>query len=238
MESILHQGELLRSAFPHWDTYMIDADNAFHSADRFKGLEQIREHFPQAFPFLKAMYLHDACQFVFFDGVVYNIPSRKGFHQGDVLGTWCYIMTLQPLLNALDQHLKQKFGEGKCRVMFFVVDGNLCGEHEAVLVAIKCLKQHGPSYGYNIKCNKGAYLIGTQEVSDRFARLSTFDDCKLDADNVHLHPDNLREVENEGLVLPVKYGGKTQAELVRSYGTKLLCSYVGSNELVRMNLFS
>lgn len=238
MERILHEVELLRSHFPHWDTFTIDAENAFNYANRHKGLMQIKEHFPKALPFLKTMYSHVSCQFAFFEGKVYNIPSLRGFHQGDVLGNWCYMMTIQPLLNDLNEHLLSKHGANKHKIMFFVDDGNICGEHEVMVDAIKYLREHGPAYGYHIKPTKGAYLIGKctsdEEAKTRFQDLTTVP-CGLSEDIVHVHPDNnLRDLREEDI--PAKYIGKTDDDMDFSYGMKMLCSYVGSNNYIKHKL--
>lgn len=248
MEVILHEFELLKYAKPEWDIFTIDADNAFNNADRIKGLCEVRDNFPQAFPFLRSMYLYDSCQYCCMDGIVHNIPSLKGFHQGDVLGTWCYVMTIQPLLQALHNHLENKFGENKCRIMFFVDDGNLCGEHEVIVEAVSFLKTNGPQYGYNIKPNKGAYLVGkcesVLEAIDRFEMLTSANGCcNLNADIVKLHPDNVSDLllydqQEAPIELPDKYRNMSQIDSKLRYGTKLLCSYVGSDEFIKHKLLA
>ena len=62
-----------------------------------------------AFPLLRWVYCYMGMQFFFRDGHMEQIPSVIGFHQGDVLGTWCYIMTIQPLLESLADHLQETF---------------------------------------------------------------------------------------------------------------------------------
>lgn len=245
MEEVVHSINLARSIHPEWDTFSIDADNAFNSANKLVGLSGIFEHFPKAFPLVRSMYLETSNQFFFKEGVIKVIPSIKGYHQGDVLGTWCYIMTIQPLLRELSEHLQQhhQFEQDSPLILFYVDDGNLCGPHDVLITAIKFLQQNGPTrFGYRIKPTKGAYLIGKCETIDealiRFNRLtSAMGDIKLAEDIVKIHPDNLDEgADFDEDLLPNKYFHLTRLQRREDYGMKVLGAYVGSKEYITKKL--
>jgi hypothetical protein len=54
-----------------------------------------------------------------------SMVCRNGYHQGDVLATWLYIMTIQPRLQKIKDHIVAEFGaEMIAHVKFFVDDGN------------------------------------------------------------------------------------------------------------------
>ncbi len=243
MEEVIHMLNTSRSIHPDWDLFSIDAENAFNSANKFKGLGETHDKFPKAFPLLKQMYLDGASQFVYRDGKVRTIPSNCGFHQGDVLGTWCYIMSLQPLLEALGEHLEEEFpGEHMC-VLFYVDDGNLCGPHHMVVSAVKFLLTKGPQYGYRIKSTKGAYLMGRCEslevAMERYETLTAMDgQLRLSTDIVMVHPDNLINMEDALVALPPKYADSTFEQCTKSYGVKVLGSFLGTDQYINSKLNS
>jgi hypothetical protein len=181
MEEIIHSINLFRSKHPKWDVFGLDADNSFNSANKFIGLSQVLRRFPKAFSFVHQMYFHQSNQFFFAqDGEIRVIPAVVGLHQGDVLGTWMFIMTIQPLLEGLMKHLEELFpveadevdgfngaatvgedGEDIVPVepicfqqllsLFFVDDGYFCGPSVLVQTAIKYINAEGERFGFKIK---------------------------------------------------------------------------------------
>lgn len=161
LEEVIHNIEAARSYFPHYDVFNIDATNAFNSSNRLLGLYNIAKEFPIAIPLLRTMYMKPSKGYYFHSSAELGsmthtvIPSCEGFHQGDVLGTWAYIMSLQPLLISLDEHLKSFVEENLDRIeapilqkdgrelisLFFVDDGNLVGPHCLMVEAIKYLQE-------------------------------------------------------------------------------------------------
>ena len=243
MEEVVHSINLARSVNPDWDTFSIDADNAFNSANKMVGLKEIYNGFPKAFPLVRQMYLGDSQQFFIKEGVIKVIPSIKGFHQGDVLGTWCYIITIQPLLRSLAEHLEQQYGDrggDKPLILFYVDDGNICGPHDVLMTAIRYLMATGPiQYGYRIKPTKGAYLIGkcatSAEAVHRYHQLTSGEaGVTLGLDIVKIHPANL--VDADVATLPAKYTNMTVQQQREDYGMKVLGAYIGTNEYVKAKL--
>lgn len=246
MEYTVHACTLVRASHPEWDIYCMDADNAFNSAFKYYGIRHISESFKMAFPLLRWVYCYMGMQFFFRDGHMEQIPSVIGFHQGDVLGTWCYIMTIQPLLESLADHLQETFPHYPMEVIrmmifFYVDDGNLCGPHELLVEAIRYIRDKGRKYGYIIKPNKGGYLIGkcdtAQEAIERYNTLTSPEEgIELGTNIVHIHPDNLEEAEADGVELPLKYSeGELTDPLKRqqAYGVKILGSFIGSDLYVK-----
>eukprot|EP01031_Cornospumella_fuschlensis_P026834 gene26834-32430_t len=84
---IIHSLRTFTQAQPTWDVYTIDADNAFNRAERRTGLSELKKHEQLNGPFLRNMYLGDS---------VAAIKSRAGYHQGDILATFMYILTIKP----------------------------------------------------------------------------------------------------------------------------------------------
>ena len=246
METIIHHLNCMGSIHPEWDRVSLDGRNSFNEANNLIGLSETAQLFPMAFPLLKAMYLHNSTQFLRYQNEFNMILCSKGFHQGDVLGTWSYIMTLQPLLLALAEHISDMFPDFNPMVMilFYVDDGYLCGPHEIVVEAIRFLRQHGPNYGYHIRSDKGAYMLGKCdskiEATRRFAAITDPDQgVGFNPDIVKIHPDDL-EMEHQSqaaaIPLPDKYYEENLSSVEQrraDYGTKLLGSFMGTNEFVQ-----
>lgn len=202
-----------------------------------------------AFPLVKWVYNWMGNQFFFREGQLAEIPSVTGFHQGDVLGSWCYIMTIQSLLLGLANHLLLTFpaysmDQIRAMIFFFVDDGNLCGPHEVIVEAVRYIKAHGPEYGYNIKPSKGGYLVGkcatAEEALARYTTLtSEAGGVALGTHTVHLHPDNIEEAVTYDLDLPLKYQQEdlsTPQQRSQAYGVKILGAYIGSDQFVNREL--
>ena len=68
------------------------------------------------------------------DGKVSVFPSQTGFHQGDVLGSLAFMLTIHRLLESLQEHIKEKYADqanglsaDQFLALLFVDDGYLCG---------------------------------------------------------------------------------------------------------------
>jgi hypothetical protein len=152
MERIIHSLKICQQRNPTWDVVKIDADNAFNRVDRIEGLLQIKELFPSVFPLLRDMYLDSS------EGWYYGLPdkiksvsSEVGFHQGDVLATWMFIMTIQPMLKEIRQIISAEYNNDSTLINFYVDDGNLCAPHNIMIRIIDLIDLIGPKYGYYIK---------------------------------------------------------------------------------------
>jgi hypothetical protein len=97
METILHSLMCKREVNPHWDLFAIDADNALNSANRMVGLLEVSKRVKVLLPLMRAMYLGNSDGWYLGpEGGNEAVLSQAGYHQGDVLATWMYIIIIQP----------------------------------------------------------------------------------------------------------------------------------------------
>jgi hypothetical protein len=219
VEHIVHSVRFLMEEHPTWDLFCVDADNAFNRADRRKGLKQVQTHFPEALPFVKDMYqcISNGWYNGLPDGVSY-IPSKNGYHQGDVLASWLYIMTTQPLLQIIDDTISAEFPNDTYYQGWYIDDGNILAPRPVMKRIVQILQLEGPQYGYNIKKNKGSYLLGRcNSIGDAIvAKADLENSLGLLSDIIHVNPEN-----------------DTSLNSVSAYGAKLLGSPVGSVLFIR-----
>jgi hypothetical protein len=118
-------------------------------------------------------------------------------------------MTLQQLLLGLEKIIGK---EGVFK--FYIDDGNICAPHDKMIKALEYLTTEGPKYGFNIKPNKGSYMVGkcasTEEAEQRKQLVMT--DFHLNASMIHIHPHN---------------GG-----LPEEYGASVLGSFIGTEDFI------
>ena len=228
VEAIVHFLNLSFEAHPEFDLYTIDADNAFNRSNRILGLQEVMKHCPSVFPFVRSMYL--CCSNGWYQGLpagIKNIGSLHGYHQGDVLASWLYVLTNQPLLESIDKAVCSAFPlvTSSHRQLWYIDDGSIHASHEVMEVIIHCLKTEGPKYGYHINPSKGKYLIGrcdSVEQSEQI-RARLVNEFGL-ADNIIInHPDNNPSVTS-------------LEENKKIYGVKVVGSFIGTPEFIRNNL--
>lgn len=221
-ESIIHTLRLRMEQHEGYDLFAMDADNAFNRANRMIGLQQVMVHTPYLLPMLRHIYLCDSNCWYTTDDTVSAIHSKHGYHQGDVLASWLYILTIQPLLQLIDDTITQEFPDNHYYQGWYVDDGNIHAPRDVMYRIIEILQQRGPEYGYNIKRNKGKYLMSKcnsvveaarvkQDIIDRFG---------FSENVVMVH---YRDVNN-GL------------EYKSRYGAKVLGAYVGTDEFIQRSL--
>src|SRR4051812_16751400 len=100
------------------------------------------------------------------DGGISFIECHNGFHQGDVLASWGYCMTVHPLLEFLQHHLSAKFPNEKFVIHYYVDDGNFIGPHHVLLEIIDILKKEDVfhTFGFKLNQKKGFILMGRAEL--------------------------------------------------------------------------
>jgi len=212
MEDIVHLIALSRETHPELDLFCADGENAFNCANRSTGLDQIKTHFPSAFPHLRNMYLKPSDQWYFgLPDNIKDISGCNGFHQGDVLATWAYIMTIHPLLSHISKTLKEKFPDDYTLVKFFVDDGNFMAPHHVMLEIIKILLDPSTyfKYGYRLKLNKGCILLGHCSPLESQSRKAAFLGLGFRDNIIKPHPnDNPDQPTSEygAIVLGVPIG--------------------------------
>ncbi len=125
MEEIIHMFAETMERDPTLDVFCADGDNAFNAANRIRGLREVKENFPAALAYAKDMYLEEST--AWYHGLPDNIKPvfcRNGYHQGDVLASWLYVMTIQPLLVHIKATIQSKFPDEWFLVKFYVDDEN------------------------------------------------------------------------------------------------------------------
>jgi hypothetical protein len=97
---IIHSGRVYRELYPNRDFFCMDGKNAYNSCSRTRGLCEVKKLFPLIVPFLRNIYGTSSNGWYWskdFENVT-PIDCMEGWHQGDVLGTWLYSITINPFL--------------------------------------------------------------------------------------------------------------------------------------------
>ena len=220
-EQIVHAFQVHMDDHPDHDLFCIDADNAFNSANRYMTLLETLQNFAGLYPFMRDMYKDPSNGFVFgHPSRITSVISEEGLHQGDVLGTWGYIMAIQPMLEDLHTQLRSKFGdEVEALVKFYVDDGNIAAPHHVMLFILDFLRAEGPKYGYKIKPTKGKYLLGScLDLEEAKRRKQALVEKGLSPSIIVLHPS-----DDSGVA-------------TLEYGVKMLGSYVGHDDFIEDQL--
>lgn len=254
MERIVHTFHMYgdRGIDNSLDRVTLDADNAFSRNNNRLALAQCMLRFPEAVPFLYKMYLVNSGKGCVVGSdrksiEVVNSP-KNGIQQGDAAGTWAFCLTQQPMLEAIGDWLKQKFYETPHGLMFYVDDANMFGPTEAMRAAIEKIQDVGPLSGYNIKVNKGTYLLGKkssyEEASEsKLIIMQTMGEGFEDS-FVKIHPENELERLKQGIgtgevLLENELPERLQQEwelIKKQYGMKVLGSFVGTDEYIKAQL--
>jgi hypothetical protein len=219
-EQIIHSFRLASEMHPEWDKFAMDGDNAFQRISRLVGLHQVMQHFPAVLPFLRSMYGHTShAWYLGEQDNIFPVLSAEGAHQGDVLGTWLFIMALQPFLLNLQKILEESGGNGLIR--FYVDDGNLAADFETMTKLLKYVIEEGPKYGFVIKQTSGSYLLGkceSKEVAMQ-RRDVMVNELGFSESIIHIHPDNC-------------IGEDDHSTSVLNYGMTVLGSHIGTDEFI------
>ena len=230
VEAIIHKLNLSIEKHPEYDVFTIDADNAFNRSNRILGLCEVKKHCPGNLPFLKSMYLcrSNGWYSGLPDGIK-NIGSLHGYHQGDVLASWLYVLTNQPLLESIHEAVIAAFPEEEkeYQQLWYIDDGSIHASHQVMQVIIRYLQEKGPKYGYHINRNKGKYLIGLCESAEhsQAIRANLVQEFGLSDEIIVNHPDN------NPSDIPLE-------EKRKLYGVKVVGSFVGTPEFIRSKLDS
>lgn len=222
-ESIIHHLNGAIDNHENWITYCIDAKNAFNSANRNVALSHIMEKFPEVVPFINDMYAEaNKGWFLGKSNGIDFIENTNGFHQGDVLAPWLYCLSLQPLLNEINDVIHREFSDYEfiddINILYYLDDGTLHLPAFILFRVIDLLQTLGPNYGYYIKHEKDEVLIGVQEndLEVQEIRDTLVNVFCIDPSVIHIHPEN---------------GGKSL-----DFGLKVLGSFIGEDEYIKASL--
>jgi len=209
-EKIIHHFRVYSESFPEHDMFFADADNAFNRASRFIGLTELKTHFPHIFPFIKNIYGSLSNGWFFSESGPVAIPSSEGYHQGDVLGSWLFCLTLQPILVSLVRRL-----ESRGLIMFFIDDGNFACHFDEMVEILDLLIHEGREFGYHLNRSKGTYLLG--RCGDRDTATAR---KQLLVDRFNLKPENIKVHPEDG-------GDES------TYGARVVGGFIGADTFVR-----
>ena len=190
IELICHKTNFIASHRPDLDIFSADGENAFNLANRITGLETIKDRFPAALPHLRNMYLNNSTNAWYYGkpDCIDSIDCVNGYHQGDVLASWAYCMTIQPLLEHIQDTIEKEFPDDHSLtcIQFYVDDGNFIAPHHIMLRIIDILKSHETymKYGFKLKPNKGFYLHISTGCPKDAHRLRTHDALKVELDQI------------------------------------------------------
>jgi len=152
------------------------------------------------------------------------IASHNGFHQGDVLASWAYCMTLQPYLEHLQHVLGEQFPNERLIIHYYVDDGNFVAPHHVLLAIIADLKSNSvyTDFGFKLNQKKGFILMGKchspEEADFRYNELL---EAGVEPSVIKIHPENRRSTSSSG---------------DSDYGAVLLGSYIGTDQFIRAKL--
>ena len=223
-EKCIHAFRAMHDVHPENDTYLMDAKGAFNYSSRWHGLYQCFKSFPTLFPFL--MLLYGVVSKTWFFGLAEGIKSidcQEGSQQGCTMGMFLCALAFHPFI----QKLKDMVGaEGITR--FFADDGNISTSFERMVRCIQLIKETGPTYGYILHLQKGSYLMGKcGSYPLAFSRRNTLIELGINPTIIHMHPyDSALDPQ-----LSI-----TAEEARLSYGSKVLGSYIGTDEFIRAQL--
>jgi hypothetical protein len=149
-----------------------------------------------------------------------------GYHQGDIMATWMYVMTNQPMLHHIDEVITAEFGENHhSKQMWYCDDGNLHAPAPIMYRIIEILKEVGPKYGYKMNPLKGGYLIGERNnlVEAEETKAYLHQTLGLANEIIHIHPNTFTDAaaidESSG-----------------KYGVDILGSFIGTDKFIQSKL--
>jgi len=241
MEEIIHSLKMEWERHPDYDVYLVDASNAFNTIDRVRGLTQVKNHFPGILPFLSSMYMEESnCWFHGKTDMIDKIRSDEGFHQGDVLSSWLYVLSLQPLLHLIDERVKAKFGQDCHYAQYWYIDdGTIIAPRDIMLEIIQVIRDEGPRFGYHINLNKGVYLIGNCGSTADAVRARSYVReafAAIPEEKIVFDPAHYDDYEDYGNFEDILFRIQNPHLTSENYGAMVLGSPIGSDLYIEKQL--
>jgi len=136
----------------------LDFKNAFNTLHRDVILEEIKEHFPEIYPFSWATYSTDSI-LSFGD---YTISSEEGAQQGDPLGPLYFCMAINKLLQSASSDF----------VCAYLDDLTLGGEAVGVIADVKNIEKSAASIGLELNHAKSEVIGASPATKDLLSAAS------------------------------------------------------------------
>ena len=139
LESIIHAvRDVFEAGGEDLMILQLDFINAFNCCDRDYAFKLVEEVFPDCLSWILTCYGVEA-ELLFGNTIIYSI---NGFHQGDPLASLLFALTLQPIVEMIQQAVPTlKANE------WYLDDGTVAGRREELLKVVDIILVHGPARG-------------------------------------------------------------------------------------------
>ena len=117
---------------------------------------EVREHLPEIAPFVEAAYVQSS----HLNFGASSILSTTGTHQGCPLAPLCTSLTIQPVAKMIQEV------EGLRQNSWFLDDGGLIGQKEALVEALDILAREGPPRGLHLNLEKCVVFCPGHDMLD------------------------------------------------------------------------
>ena len=125
----------------------VDLTNAFNCCDRDLAFQEVEKLFPACLKWVLTCYKNEA-QLNFGNRV---ISSRTGFHQGDLLASLLFSLTLHPIIKNIKRELPALILK-EC----FFDDGILAGTRQELQTVVDIMLEQGPPRGLYLSKQKSS----------------------------------------------------------------------------------
>jgi len=147
----------------------VDFENAFNMVQRKAFIDVVRESFPSIFEWVQWCY--GGPSHLFYGDSL--ISSAAGVQQGDPLGPFLFCLALDKLVKTIDKECGLKTNK------WYLDDGALGGEADALQKALEIIRNEGPSLGLHVNISKCEICGSRKEALDQFTgvikRMDNFD---------------------------------------------------------------
>jgi hypothetical protein len=225
-EKIINTFRAAREFNPTRDTFAMDGINAFNTANRCIGLAEIKKYCPNMLPLAYAMYGSEGNMWYFgMNDAVRAVSSQSGYQQGDPMASFLYSLGAQPFVD----RIKDSLGDSGI-VQFFIDDGNLHADFNAMVEAIGVVLRDGEQFGYKLKMDSGSYNLAQCGSDEALRRKNILVELGLSPSIILIHPDDLDDYHSatESKADP----GIEVEDHRRAYGCTILGSFVGTDEYI------
>ena len=116
----------------------VDLINAFNCCDRDSAFEVVENVFPDCLKWVLTCYGVEA-ELLFGSSIIY---SKTGFHQGDPLASLLFSLTLQPIVEMIEQQVPNLVANE-----WYLDDGCVAGKEQQLQRVVDIILEHGPARG-------------------------------------------------------------------------------------------
>ena len=140
-EAILHAARDVLERNPDKWLLLVDAINAFNTANRKKGLQEVARTFPEILAWVTTCY--GSSSILLFGNSI--ILSETGWHQGDPLASLLFAVELHPIVLKIKEEVPTLDLHA-----WFLDDGTQVGTVEELRTVVDILEREGPAQGLHI----------------------------------------------------------------------------------------